>query len=87
MARDKDSITPVKIPPKDDGKTTFCNVCHFEAPKAKEASFKEGGTAFIASRVATIMIGSISNESVKAPDKILPPKPKKRTKIPKPNSP
>jgi len=87
IALDKERIIPVIIPPNDDGKTTLLMVCHFEAPNAKEASFNEDGTAFMASLVATIMIGKIKSDKVKLPAKILPPKLKKRTKIPNPSNP
>ena len=83
----KERIIPVNIPPKDEGKTTSFIVCHLEAPKAKDASFNECGTAFIASLVATIIIGNIKSDNVKLPDNILPPKLKNRTKIPNPNNP
>ena len=84
---DKERIIPVNIPPKDEGKTTSFIVCHLEAPKANDASFNECGTAFIASLVATIIIGNIKSDNVKLPDNILPPKLKNRTKIPNPNNP
>ena len=46
-----------------------------------------GGTALIASLVATIIIGNISNARVNAPAKILFPKENTRTKISNPSNP
>ena len=43
MALDKDNMIPVNMPPNEEGNTTLLSVCHFEAPKAKEASFNEEG--------------------------------------------
>jgi hypothetical protein len=87
IALDNDKMIPVKIPPKEEGKTTLLMVCHLEAPNANEASFNDGGTAFMASLVATMIMGNIKSDKVKLPDKILPPKLKYRTKIPNPNKP
>ena len=63
-ARDNAKIVPVKIPPIDEGR--ICNhiVCHFEAPNANEASRNDCGTALRDSRVATIIIGKMSNAKV-----------------------
>src|SRR5690606_6151462 len=80
-ALDKARITPVSIPPKEAGNTWFQTVCHLDAPKAKEPSRILLGTAFIDSRVVTMMMGSISNESVKAPASKLAPRFIWRTKI------
>ena len=87
IALDSESIIPVRIPPNEEGKTTLLIVCHLEAPKANDASLSDDGTAFIASLVATIIMGKIKRDKVNAPDKILPPNPKNLTKTPNPNNP
>ena len=61
-------MTPVTIPPADAGNTWNQVVCHLVAPSAKDASRIVFGTAFNASRVATIMIGRINNASVRLPE-------------------
>jgi hypothetical protein len=80
-------IAPVRIPGRAVGKTTFLIVCHFVAPKAKEASLKEEGTELIASSDALIITGRMSIPRVSEPESTETPKPKSLTNIASPKSP
>ena len=75
------------MPPKDAGSSCWETVCHFEAPRAKEASLIDFGTAFKLSLVATITMGKIKRASVKLPAKTLAPISMMRTKTSSPSSP
>ena len=65
-ARDNARMKPVSIPGIAAGNTTRRIVCHLFPPKPYEASLTEFGTDLIASWLATIMTGKISNDMVNA---------------------
>ena len=73
ITRDIDKIVPVKMPGMALGKTWFQIVCHFVAPIPRLASRNEGGTAFIASCAAMMIIGKPNNPSVRPADKTVRP--------------
>jgi len=80
-------MTPVSIPGKAVGKTILLIVSHLLAPKESDASRIECGTAAKASCEAEIIKGRARIPSVRLPESIETPKPKKLTNTAKPKSP
>jgi len=65
-ARPIPRMEPVRIPGKALGRTTLRVVCHFDTPRAREASRKVCGTALNASSEAPMIVGRTRKPSVKA---------------------
>jgi len=62
-------------------------VCHFETPRASEASRKVAGTALRASSEAPMIVGRMRKPSVSAPERMQEPNCRNTTKSPRPKSP
>ena len=57
IARPMPSTTPEAMPDIDEGITTLDTVCHFEAPKAREASRSALGQLRMASSATVTIVG------------------------------
>ena len=80
-------MMPVRMPGRAVGRTTFFMVCQCVAPRAREASLKDWGTARMASCEAEMIPGRAMMPSVRLPERMETPKPNALTKTAKPKRP
>ena len=86
-ARPSDRTAPVMIPEAAAGRTTRRIVCERAAPRPKDASRSDCGTALRASSVVLIIVGRIIKARQIIPASRLIPHPRKSTRNANPNTP